>query len=199
MPCQSRDGAGCWPDPSGIRAAPRRRRPPRRIELERKAGRNARHQRHDAKAERGHVEIEIADRLDDVAVEADFLFGLAQRRGQRARRRPCRSCRRETRSARNDRADAACVASAAPSAPDARRSAPAPRPGGSAAPRHFSITGSGSWSPRLRLHVRIVDARRHLEREPRRGRARRTPSALQTSVEPPAASGEFPQSAGLAP
>ena len=44
-----------------------------------KPGLHPRHRRQDAKAERGAVEIEIADRLDELALEADFLLGLAQR------------------------------------------------------------------------------------------------------------------------
>ena len=38
-----------------------------------------RQRRQDAEAERGAVEIEIADRLDELALQAHFLAGLAQR------------------------------------------------------------------------------------------------------------------------
>ncbi len=38
-----------------------------------------RHRRQDAKSETGGVEIEIADRLDEFAFQADLFLGLAQR------------------------------------------------------------------------------------------------------------------------
>src|SRR3990172_12490464 len=47
------------------------------VERERKARLDARNHRHDAVPKRGHVEIEIAERLDVAAVEADFLLRLA--------------------------------------------------------------------------------------------------------------------------
>src|SRR6478735_9029392 len=51
----------------------------RLVDLQREAGLDPRDRRQDAKSERGSVEIEIADRLDELALEADFLTGLAQR------------------------------------------------------------------------------------------------------------------------
>ena len=53
------------------------------LSVEREARFDAGDGRHDAVAERRHVKIEIAERLDMRAVEADFLLGLAQRRRQR--------------------------------------------------------------------------------------------------------------------
>src|ERR1700688_5151985 len=55
------------------------------VEPELEARLHARDHRHDAIAERGHVEIEIAERLDEAAVEPDFLLGLAQRGCERDR------------------------------------------------------------------------------------------------------------------
>src|SRR5262245_66618572 len=54
------------------------------VEPKLKARTHARKRRHDAKAEGGEIEVEIADRLDEVARERDLLVGLAQRRGERA-------------------------------------------------------------------------------------------------------------------
>ena len=51
----------------------------RAIERQFKAGRNPRQRRQNAKTETGGVKVEIADRLDEGAVEPDFLFGFAQR------------------------------------------------------------------------------------------------------------------------
>ena len=68
------------------------------VERERKARLDARDRRHDAIAERGHIEIEIAERLDDAAVEADLLVAPRATPLPAGCRRSCRSCRRETKS-----------------------------------------------------------------------------------------------------
>ena len=55
----------------------------------------------------GHIGVEPADHRHMVARQPDFLFGLAQRRLDRRRRRSPRCGRRETRSARHAPSDAA--------------------------------------------------------------------------------------------
>src|SRR6185503_3729212 len=54
----------------------------RGVEREREAGRDARDHRNDAVTERGHVEVEIADRRHVRAGKADLLLRLAQRGGE---------------------------------------------------------------------------------------------------------------------
>src|SRR5665811_829831 len=54
------------------------------VERERETGLDPREHRHNAVAERGHVEIEIAERLDELPVEADFLVGFSQGGSERA-------------------------------------------------------------------------------------------------------------------
>src|SRR5215207_4083983 len=49
------------------------------VDRQLEAGFHARHRRQDAKSEGGSIEVEIADRLDEVAFEADLLLSLAQR------------------------------------------------------------------------------------------------------------------------
>ena len=48
------------------------------VDRQLEAGLHARHRRQDAKPECGSIEVEIADRLDEVALEADFLLRLAK-------------------------------------------------------------------------------------------------------------------------
>src|SRR6195256_1889859 len=54
------------------------------IERELVAGRDPRDHRQNAKAREGEIEIEIAERLYETRIEADFLLGLAQRGRERA-------------------------------------------------------------------------------------------------------------------
>jgi hypothetical protein len=54
-----------------------------RIELEREARFDARNYRHNAVAQRRHIEIEIAEGFDMLAVESDLFLGFAQRRRTR--------------------------------------------------------------------------------------------------------------------
>ncbi|MHC2328276.1 hypothetical protein ACVI3S_006296 [Bradyrhizobium diazoefficiens] len=53
------------------------------VDRERKAGPDPRDRRQDAETEGGAVEIEIADRLDEVSGQPDLLLGLAQCRIER--------------------------------------------------------------------------------------------------------------------
>ena len=53
------------------------------VDAERKAGPHPGDRRQDAEAEGGAVEIEIAERLDEIPGQPDLLLGLAQCRVQR--------------------------------------------------------------------------------------------------------------------
>ena len=70
------------------------------VDRQLEAGLDPRHRRQDAKPERGYVEIEIADRLDEVARRARSPPPPRAARHRAARHRSRRSCRRETRSGR---------------------------------------------------------------------------------------------------
>src|SRR3979409_1170736 len=54
--------------------------------IERKlvAGRDPPHHRQNARPREGEIEIEVAKRLHETGIEADFLLGLAQRGRERA-------------------------------------------------------------------------------------------------------------------
>lgn len=53
------------------------------VDVQIEARLDTRQRRQNAEAEPGRIQIEIADRLDKLAIETDFLFGLAQRRIER--------------------------------------------------------------------------------------------------------------------
>ena len=100
-------GSGGSPGSSGRIAAPRRHRSTSEslmVELE--AGLHLGDRRQDAEAERGAVEIEIADRLDEVRLTARPPPRPRAAPHRAARRRSRRSCRRERRSGRRGRSDA---------------------------------------------------------------------------------------------
>ena len=78
-----------------------------RIELERKARPNARNHRHNAITQRRHIEIEVAEGFDVLAVESDLFLSLAQRRRTRINITIIDLAARKRNLPTGDRADAA--------------------------------------------------------------------------------------------
>ena len=155
--------------PSGRRAAPRTRRRPRaRIEREPIVRADARHRRQDAKARERQIEVEIADRLDQLARRARSpprLRAAPPPRGVASRRIDLAA--RETRSGRDGSA-ARCARSAAPSGSGRSTT------GISTAAGRVALTPARL--PQRRIEIEVA-ARRRRRRDRRARPARRASAA----------------------
>ena len=116
----------------------------------------------------GQVEIEIADRLDEVAARARSPPPPRAGRRRAARRRSRRSCRRETRSGRNGREDARALRQQHGRLADGRPPGSArPQAAPAARARRSRACGSLPSSPVLGTMLGSISAGRHVEVQPR--------------------------------